>query len=606
MNIVLRPRIIKTSLLSVGLLALTGLVAFGVLQVAPAPNAAAGGAWGNSGTGTGSSSGSYYTSHGFGWKLFDVNSSGPNGGFKTGSWSNASSQCKSLGDNRVWVHVVRDPSGNEKSFTYEGASYNRNRPSAGLDPYVFNSSGVYSPQGQAYQQKVINIVTSVYYKYLEANPSGSGWGVNIGWFCWSDNPPWDITVTSKTDKPSGVIEIGETVTWTHAVTNTGPNKTNVPIKWHYETTGDLTDPDGSEQTIASGKPSSGGYPATIGTQTSSYTAGPGDYGKRLCERALANPKANDDSGTYTSTESCVIVSKKPKVQVMGGDLSVGRSLTGATVKSMILTSTSSWSGNIYGSWGEYGLLATGIIEGTASGAAYKGGLVTTGSSTCSYNLLSFANATNSGTTKACSASGQKIGNFTNTGNIPDIASQFKNATANYVDFNDRTKNRIESANTDITIPGGTLEKGNWLVINASGHTVTINGDINYTTDTLTALSDIPQLVIIADRININGGVTNVDAWLIARGTNGTINTCTEKAPTDALSDADCSNKLTVNGAVMAKSLYLLRTFGNKTGDVEEPAETFNLRADASLWSAARALEGIRINIAASNELPPRF
>jgi hypothetical protein len=192
-------------------------------------------------------------------------------------------------------------------------------------------------------------------------------------------------------------------------------------------------------------------------------------------------------------------------------------------------------------------------------------------------------------------------------NIPDVLSKFQGGTAlssNSINIGS-SYGGVYKVDHDITITGGSIAKGKWVAINANGHKVTISGDINYSNETIYKISEIPQLVIIAKDIDISQSVTNVDSWLIAR--NGDINTCHEHGTTSSLTVNICTNKLTVNGPVMADKIYLRRTAGSGTQmNSGNPAETFNLRADAYLWAYERAREGASLHTTYLNDLPPRY
>jgi hypothetical protein len=336
-------------------------------------------------------------------------------------------------------------------------------------------------------------------------------------------------------------------------------------------------------------------------------------------RDVSNTKSDPETMWNNSAlnggenSKCIIVVKKPKVQVLGGDLSVGKDLT---TKSNIATTTSvkNINGTIgtFGSWVEYGIFANGSINGMASGSAFSG-LGFAGDATksvCKYSTLSFANVPEGGTT--CTG---VIGNYTNARSIPNVAASFP-VTASVKPLGSGSLDGVHgvhSTNGDISITGGTIQKGQWIVINAPTASITITGNIKYTGDTLYSVDDIPQVVIIAKNIYIddnkntpNDVVSQVDAWLIAK--SGVINTCTEgEDNTTHITANDCKDPLTVNGPVMAQHLYLRRTAGSGTGAASgDPAEIFNLRADAYLWAYARATSSGRVQTVYTTELPPRF
>ncbi len=569
------------------------------------PKAYADGAWGDSGSAAGGSGGAgYWTSNGFGWKLYDVDSGGPSGGFKNGTWPAISNTCRSLGDNKVWAHVVRNPRGQEKSYTYDGASYNRNRPAAGGDPYMYDANGNYSPQGAAYQQRVIDIVTRIQGYYLEANPTGSGWGISIGWFCWSDNPPWTISVSSSADRRTA--EIGNTITWTHRISNDGGNRTNKTVNWHYENKGDL--PSGSGGSWSFNRGSGSG---TGDAQTSSYTVKPSDFGKVICRSTKAQPKSNTSSGAIESSAACVTIVKYPKIQVLGGDVRA----VNATGTGQVSTWVSSQDGKYYGSWSEYGILSTGSVKGMASASGLAGGVTST--DCLSLNLLTFAHA-KSVTSPTCSPT--TLGSFSIALSSTLLALTARLAPtprtpplSGTVDVAALASQTIYSGNGTITLTASNsvLPKGKWLVINAPEATVRITNNLTYTTDILTSINEIPQLVIIAKNIIIADTVTQVDAWLLAKGSgvDGLLNTCDASGITEPaqLTARVCNNKLVINGPVMANRILLYRTAGAAgNGAPGDPAEVFNTRPDAYMWASNLPINNKKARTTLTKELPPRF
>jgi hypothetical protein len=150
----------------------------------------------------------------------------------------------------------------------------------------------------------------------------------------------------------------------------------------------------------------------------------------------------------------------------------------------------------------------------------------------------------------------------------------------------------------------------------SSGTVTIVGnqyyDINNGGAKYKNISQLPQLVIIANKIDIAAAVTQIDAWLYT-DSGGSINTCVTDelgATVGAITNltvGKCKNKLTVNGPVSTGKLYLWRTAGSGAGGASgDPAEVFNLRADAYLWAYARASGSGRVTTVYTTELPPRY
>ena len=118
-----------------------------------------------------------------------------------------------------------------------------------------------------------------------------------------------------------------------------------------------------------------------------------------------------------------------------------------------------------------------------------------------------------------------------------------------------------------------------------------------------------QVVIVARNIKIDQSVTHIDAMLIATGSDGqggTIDTCGNSAM-DALSSMACTNRLTINGTVIAKNVLLKRTAGgDPINSIREPAELINSRTTLYLWSYNKSTENRSPRVVYSRELPPRY
>lgn len=263
---------------------------------------------------------------------------------------------------------------------------------------------------------------------------------------------------------------------------------------------------------------------------------------------------------------------------------------------------------IYGSWGEYGVMATGTISGIGSGSAFAGrGL--SHATTCSYTFLTIANATNSNCKTTPKAN---YGLYNAARTIPDVAGTFPVTSAGStlsgtVDVSGLSGTYKTSG--PLVISGGTLQKGQSVIINTYNpvsktyQDVTIAGDIKYTTDLLTSSDQIPQLIILAKNINIKSTATQVDAWLSAEGT---LNTCSDINRT-SITINNCNQLLTINGPVMANQVQLWRTAGSSNNDNSgDPAEVFNLRPDAYLWGIAQGAQSGRLDTVYEHELPPRY
>lgn len=348
-------------------------------------------------------------------------------------------------------------------------------------------------------------------------------------------------------------------------------------------------------------------PGASFTNNTDFVLPDDEVGTKYCFASsviASNSEPNDThslSGQYHHSafkyvNNCFIVAKKPKVQVRGGDLLVGRKLrVSDSVIGNVGTSTSVRDGSIFGSWVEYGIFARGSVVGPASGAAFTVGLSAT-SHKCDYNKLTFANSSSA----AGGCVGSPLGSYNFTRTMPDVAASFQNSKP-YVGISAATDSGIYKANTSIAIPAVTIPRGKWFVINAEGHDVTIAGDIKYSTDSISQLNDVPQLVIIANNITIEGTVGRVDSWLVA---SGNLDTCRHSGN---LTSNKCNNLLQVNGPVIAGRLLLNRTAGSGTGPgIKDPAEIFKLTPDAYVWAFDRASSSSMIKTTYTVELPPRL
>jgi hypothetical protein len=354
-----------------------------------------------------------------------------------------------------------------------------------------------------------------------------------------------------------------------------------------------------------------------------------EVGSRVCYALSVQPYTNENTSNLWrhSDPACVAVSKKPKVQVLGGDLLVGRGTYNNPAAVSNVSTSTSYSTNTsayYGSWSEYAIIPSGTVKGMASGAMYAGG--SAGGDLCQLSVLTISNR--AGTGSSCNV--DSVGKYVSSAIAPNIASRFpvpgadkpRQIVSGDVNLNTLAPSLVyttpaRQASLSINSPQP-FGAGRWVVINAPETTVTITSNISYTTAALSRAEDIPQVVIIAKNIIIADNVTNIDAWLIASGaatatdrTAGYINTCGSVpigSPSSAtLNSTTCSGKLTINGPVQANKLYMYRTAGAGTNeDMGDPAEVFNLRGDAYLWASSYNPGSGRLPTVSSKELPPRF
>lgn len=369
---------------------------------------------------------------------------------------------------------------------------------------------------------------------------------------------------------------------------------------------------GEVECEALASPASGTYPMyprnDVRDHIGSTNIGSYAVGTRICFMMSVRQYDQDTNNWIHSVLSCLVVGKSPKVNILGGDLFVGRSLAGITApaSARVLTLNSTNGTGTYGSWVEYAIAPTGRVTDMASGSGHVGGGAT------NRNLLTFANNGNS--TAPCNT-GSRNGCYAHGTSIPDVAARFRTAPSTGTiasgSLTPRTSG-VYTSSTAIDISASSIAGGRSIVINAGDADVTISGNIEYAAGPFTSAAQIPQVVIIARNITINEGVERVDAWLVAPGvrsgttvTDGVIRTC-NRATTDIRSGV-CNRPLVVNGPVIANRLLMLRSGGSEPGNRRgEPAEVFNFRPDAYIWALQQAQVGGRVTTVSTKELPPRY
>ena len=261
--------------------------------------------------------------------------------------------------------------------------------------------------------------------------------------------------------------------------------------------------------------------------------------------------------------------------------------------------------NVYGSWGEYGVIANGKAD-SASGAGLSSSFNgRSGVTPRDYNKLTFANI-------------PKYGNFSSTSSVPDnftlpsVRGARGNISGN-VDVNSLASGEYNAGN--VTLTGSKLSVGKSIVIKSSG-VVRISGDLLYT-DT-NDVRQLPQLIVYAKNIIIEPSVGEVNAWLITQK-DGYVSTCgvviSDVAWLSGVSDVSCGKQLKINGPIKTGRLFLRRTYGGKHASSAKndpnmhpgtPAEIINLRADTYIWAYNNYRNTSAISTMNVRELPPRY
>jgi len=546
------------------------------------------------------------------------------------------------GDTIKWTHTVNNdgPTKTNKDVNY--LYQNSSGLGTGTDGAGKINSGYVSGQTTTFNSYYIvqqSDVNKNLCRATSANPasvSNSG-NTTSPAFCVFVPFKYGVTPVITLDH-SGAVDAGSSMTATAKITNSGPTISK-PSNW--ELTRIVVQPSKSVPNVAGGlsaadpcgtyfkSASASCQNVAKGTGLTTFNVGDnplGDYpteiedlaiGTQICYALSVQPATNSDNSWNHSAPVCVTISKKPKIQILGGDLWVGVPFSGSASVAKVSTGTVTKKGFTFGSWIEYGIFSTDVIKGAGSGAVFAG-QGQQNSTVCSSSVLSFVNASDS--SGKCVDS-KDIGKYATTKIMPDVEASFPSSAAiGNLKSGDLTtgtlKSGIYTTSGALTLSGGNISKGQWVVLSAPDADITIDGDIKYTNEVLNSATDIPQLIIIAKNIYITDKVKQIDAWLIAKGAasspDGTINTCSSVDVKDKLTINLCNQQLVVNGPVMANKLYLRRTFGSDPcigsdcSPSSIPAEIFNLRPDAFLWATGRSVVSGRLQTVYTTELPPRL
>lgn len=336
-------------------------------------------------------------------------------------------------------------------------------------------------------------------------------------------------------------------------------------------------------------------------------------------------KSAPDGKMYVANKDCsrIGVINTPGASTVAG---IGWQPTGHTLASGVYSSfglpqtaavlpTSveppTYARTVYGSWSEYGITASGQVSRMGSAAGYAGGIHQEGTSfsginLCSVSLLTFSNQSNA---DVCVESG--VGHYVLPASVRSVIDRYAtqpgtNPGTSFAPSSLASGVYKPTGTGVITLQAGTMAAGRSVIIYAPNNDVVINGSLMYTTGAISGIRQVPQLVIIARNITINEGVTQVDAWLVAKTAGqGNIYTCNYAFT--SLTTSRCSARLTVNGPVISNKIHLRRTAGAGAGtDGPRAAEVFNLRPDAYFWGVSQSTETGRIPTVMTKELPPRF
>lgn len=389
-----------------------------------------------------------------------------------------------------------------------------------------------------------------------------------------------------------------------------------------------------------------------------FDAAAGDW---MCFASSASPftvsgdtdMAGGDGSWVLSNPQCAIIAKKPSFQVWGGSLySVGNIVASYNTKVNVYNEYKSdiqnnWKRNggtsiYFTPWVEESLiLKTGTTKTVASGAAagLNSNIAGVGTSTVFCNdraALSFANYSGtigslcngsgavgaSGISNGISDRADLIEYWTGTGASAGVnvgsGVSFNLSRPNTVgqEIESATGSKIRYAYSAGNINlSGTVPAGTTYLIKSDG-TVTITGDLKYV-NSYTSFSQIPKVVIYAKNVNIQCGVSEVDAIIITgKGGSGNLNTCSNGGD---VSSSERQNQLKIFGMVITDTINLERTYGAaaNSGGRTDPAgipsdgaaaEVFDYDSSILMWSEfmAGSNESDTLQTVYQHELAPRY
>lgn len=415
-------------------------------------------------------------------------------------------------------------------------------------------------------------------------------------------PGISMTLTETGETVTGIIEPGESVTISYTVFNSGPTVSQTVACTYRQATyeGYRTDaPQTAFTPSDSNCPPSRTFPSnttpssTPATQTATETIDTTSLANRsVCRSFTITPaKTNGDPSTATA---CFHVGTKPYFRVFSGDIIAGGGFMNAggactlNSRAAVIGWNKGSSAAYAGAGVQYAALAMHqIFEVATSGA--PGGAQPSGHS--------FAN---NNATQNSPANGRYGGYFGGVQCTPDYFRS-KPSTPNFNDpiLSGALSGTYYKNNGNLQINGATIAAGTKATVYVAGD-VYISDNIVYGGSGGWDANSIPTFrLIVEGNIFIKNSVVQLDGLYVAQpkagdATSGRIYTCqTDTSPyaplaLDGQLASQCATKLTVNGAFIAKQVWLMRTAGTlrQSAGGENPgaaniAEVFNL--NPALW-----------------------
>lgn len=401
-----------------------------------------------------------------------------------------------------------------------------------------------------------------------------------------------------TANPAHIALAGQDLTFSYQINNNTSYFAN-PTNWSVRQT--VTSPTGvvTSTNIQSGTNTFAGSWTPRPTDTVSNTF---PAGSTVC-RYLSVNSSTEQPNVPAEAGACVLVAYSPYFTAVGGNVWAGGSTVGPGY-----TGIGSVSGNApstFGSFGEYGVFATGDVTNFGSG----GLLGASGLGMTNGSRLTFANVS------------PKLGSFSSSHRIPERSVPTGSLPPN----KNWSQVMTDSANEVFYIPGNgnydidaaELPLGKRITIYANNRTVRINGNITYAAGA-TGFAQLPSLTVVAKSIEVGAAASEVSGYFYV---TDSFVTCSEGPRSSAqnghpsmgaiTTTGPCYTPLTVNGAVTVANngsagLVLNRSSGGDASGT--PAEMFRMRPEVFLtgYEESRAADSLVITTVHETELSPRY
>lgn len=383
--------------------------------------------------------------------------------------------------------------------------------------------------------------------------------------------------------PGTIAEVGDQVTFTYTVNNSGPtDSTNANCSITGRTYSGYQNVPGTGPLGGAAVPGvSSGCPrvfnvgnTTLATEVINLNSSHAN--QTICRQVEVSPQSETNSAAVREV-NCVKVANKPYTSVSHGDVSVGggygtvdepNSCT-ANNRASAIGWNRRTANNYSGAGTRHAVYALEAIFDYATAQGSTGAAIPQG--------LAFANTSTSVTNGAF---GGRLGSVPCIpdyfGRRPAANQPWKNNVSSMSDAN----GGIYYSNTPQVLDGGNINPN-------SNVSVYINGDLHITSNISYPnnfnLTSMPLFqVVVRGNIYIEHDVTRLDGIYIAQpngGSGGAIYTCANTTPYTVPARtannfySTCNTPLTVNGVFTARQVSLMRTHGSlKTSNV---GETFN-------------------------------